>query len=281
MREDDQRDRRARGREVARPRSSRSSRAGRGSARSTRVPRGSACARLALASPGTASASGAATPSRRRTRSRLRRTAAPRDRPKSAPPTGGAPSRTIDIRAIATLDASASCGCGTTAFIAPLDARAVDDRRARVDERDDDDQPVAAWCRRTAAPRTPSAEAPTTSRAIISRRRSKRSAATPAARSADERRELDRADVAGLRRRAGQCECEQRVGDPGDARPEGREAAARSGRGRSRGSAAAGGARSRLHRRRQLRRLRLLAAGQRGTRALTRKTVAITTRRTR
>ena len=39
----------------------------------------------------------------------------------SAPPIGGATSRMVDIRAIATLDASASCGCGTTAFIAPLE----------------------------------------------------------------------------------------------------------------------------------------------------------------
>ena len=45
----------------------------------------------------------------------------PRERSKSAPPSGGATRRTIDIRAIVTLDASASCGCGTTAFIAPLE----------------------------------------------------------------------------------------------------------------------------------------------------------------
>ena len=49
------------------------------------------------------------------------RNGTPRERVKSAPPTGGATRRTIDIRAIVTLAASASCGVGTTAFIAPLE----------------------------------------------------------------------------------------------------------------------------------------------------------------
>ena len=45
----------------------------------------------------------------------------PRERPKSAPPAGGAASRTADMRPIARLEASASCGCGTTALNAPLE----------------------------------------------------------------------------------------------------------------------------------------------------------------
>jgi hypothetical protein len=44
----------------------------------------------------------------------------PRARPKSAPPTGGAVSRTADTLASETLEASASCGRGTTALNAPL-----------------------------------------------------------------------------------------------------------------------------------------------------------------
>lgn len=36
------------------------------------------------------------------------------------PPTGGAVRRTIEVRDSATLAASASCDCGTTALVAPL-----------------------------------------------------------------------------------------------------------------------------------------------------------------
>ena len=107
----------------------------------------------------------------------------------------------------------------------PARARAVEDRRARVDEGDDDDQPVRRVSRQHRRRRgRASAVAPAASDAIISRRRSKRSAATPAgALSSTSGRNSTRPDVAGLRRRAGQREREQRVRDPGDARPEGRE----------------------------------------------------------
>ena len=65
---------------------------------------------------------------------------------KSAPPTGGAPSRTIAPRACVTLEASASCASGTTARNAPLVAGAEEHAGRRVDERDDDDRPVRRRC---------------------------------------------------------------------------------------------------------------------------------------
>ena len=91
-------------------------------------------------------------------------------------------SRTVDMRAIDTLAASASCACGTTALNAPLfparkTTAAVESANAtsRISQN-------LAWCVSTLAARTATAVAPTTSATIISVRRSKRSAAAPAGR---------------------------------------------------------------------------------------------------
>ena len=84
------------------------------------------------------------------------------------------------MRAIATLDASASCGTGTTALIAPLEpdrykTAAVVSTKATTTIIQNFTLPVS-----TAAASSPSATAPVTSAAIMRRFRSKRSAATPA-----------------------------------------------------------------------------------------------------
>ncbi len=102
--------------------------------------------------------------------------------PNSVPPSGGAPSRTIDSRAWTMLAALAICGSGTTARNAPLwVARKitplVESTKATTRIRPSDAAPVM-----TAHPSTASAAAPTMSDAIMSRRRSNRSAAIPAAR---------------------------------------------------------------------------------------------------
>ena len=94
----------------------------------------------------------------------------PRERPKSAPPTGGATSRTVAARACVTLAAPGAAPAGR-----PLETRRSEParkkhRRGRVDERDDDDRPEGRVVRehrrgeqRQAPPR------PTTSAAIIRR----------------------------------------------------------------------------------------------------------------
>jgi len=85
------------------------------------------------------------------------------------------------VRAIATLEASASWGGGTTARNAPLlpawkKTEAVVSAKATARTSQN-----AAWWVSTATARTPTADAPRTSEAIIRRRRSTRSAATPLA----------------------------------------------------------------------------------------------------
>ena len=108
-------------------------------------------------------------------------------------------------------------------FDRPAGPRAVDDGRARVDERNDHDEPEVACPVSTAVPSTASAVAPAASEAIISRRRSKRSAATRPARSAARAartRPLPRSPSSPP---IGQRERQQRVRDSGDPRPEGRE----------------------------------------------------------
>ena len=136
--------------------------------------------------------------------------------------------------------ASASCGCGTTALNAPLVAGAEERSRRS--------------CRRTR--RAGSARTSRDARARRRRARRAQRAGGVGRRSSafggrsgrprrrrrgeeDERRELDGADVAGLRRRAGEREREQRIRDRGHRRPEGRERAARPAAAGSRGSAGA------------------------------------------